>query len=481
MSGTAENRKRAAVTFFESMPRFLHRATASAAVPATLLAVAWLAVACAASPKPRTEPPAKPEPSGAARPPAGPEPGPRPTPAPTPAPVPAPAPPPPEPDQCAVSRYTAPGRDTIRVVAPAPFITRQLFETLVRFDCTGRLRPGLAVTWHPEDGGRVWVLTLRPGARYWQGGPVTPADIAADWAPDSAQGTAVRAAGILAVAPAGDHDVRLTLAERRDSLPPALADPALAILRTERGADVGTGRYRPATADRPPRILAPSDSSTRGIVRLLPDARDLRDVLDAGADLVVTDDPATLTYAEARPELSLVPLPWSRTYLLVVPNRSGISLDTSSTVRLRETLARDAVRVDARAAEPPFSWGACAGPAGAPDRRAGPAPRIGYSAGDRIARDLAARIVAVGAAPARSIVALDSASLRESLREAREAAYVVSQPRAPLIPCAQPVPWPADVTVVPLVDTRQHAILRRGAPPVTVDWDGTVRLVPELQ
>jgi len=64
---------------------------------------------------------------------------------------------------------------------------------------------------------------------------------------------------------------------------------------------------------------------------------------------------------------------------------------------------------------------------------------------------------------------------------AREAAYVVSQPRAPLIPCAEPVPWPADVTVVPLIDTRQHAILRRGAPPVTVDWDGTVRLVPELQ
>jgi hypothetical protein len=472
MSRTVENRKRAAVTFSESMPRSLRQATAFAAAPATLLVVAWLASACAPSPHPRTEPPAKPEPSGAAKPSAGPQPAPQPTPAPA---------PPPEPDQCAVSRYTPPGSDTIRVVAPSTFVTRQLFETLVRFDCVGHLRPSLAVTWHPEDGGRVWILTLRPGARYWDGRPVTPADIAAEWAPDSVQGTAVRAGGILAVTPAGERDLRLTLAAPRDSLPAALADPALAIARTDRSGDVGTGRYRPGTAERPPRILAPSDTTTRGIVKLLPDPRDLRDVLDAGADLVITDDPATLTYAEARPELSLVPLPWSRTYVLVVPNRSGISLDTTSTVRLRETLARDAVRVAARAAEPPFPWGACAGPAAAPARAAVPvAPRIAYPAGDRIARDLAARIVAVGAAPARSIVALDSSALRESLREGREAAYILAEPRAPLIPCTGPVPWPAGVTLFPLVDTRQHAILRRGAPPMTVDWDGTVRLLPEL-
>src|SRR5882724_2771879 len=108
----------------------------------------------------------------------------------------------------------------------------------------------------------------------------------------------------------------------------------------------------------------------------------------------------------------------------------------------------------------------------------GLAPRA-FPAGDPTARDLAARIVAVGAAPARSIVALEPAALRESLREARETGYVLAQPRAPLIPCAEPVPWPANVTVVPLVDTRQHAIVRRGAPPMTADWDGTLRLVPE--
>jgi hypothetical protein len=437
-----------------------------------VLAVAWLAAACAPSPRPRTEPPATPEPSGA-KPPAAPEqPAGRPNPTP---------PPPPAPDQCAVSRFTPPGRDTVRVVAPEEFVARQLYETLVRFDCTGRLRPGLAVTWHAEDGGRVWVLTLRPGAQYWDGAPVTPAEIAESWAPDSAAGTAVRAAGILAVTPAGDRDIHLTLAAPRDSLPPALADPGLAVVRRDRSRSVGTGRYRPGTADRSPALLTPADSSTRGIIKLLPGAHDLRDAIDAGADLVVTDDPATLTYAEARPDLSSVPLPWGHTYLLVVPNRPGMRLDTTSTARLRETLAHDVVRVDARAAEPPFPWGSCAGPLAAhPPAPSPAAARIAYPAGDRTARDLAARIVAIGAAPARSIIALEPAALRESLREARETGYVVGLPRAPLIPCAEPVPWPADVTVVPLVDTREHAILRRGAPPMTTDWDGTLRLVQEM-
>ena len=101
-------------------------------------------------------------------------------------------------------------------------------------------------------------------------------------------------------------------------------------------------------------------------------------------------------------------------------------------------------------------------------------------AGDRTARDLAARIVAIGAAPARSIVGLDGPALRESIRAAREAAYVVPVPKSPLIPCAEPIPWPADVTIVPLVETRPHAIVRRGAPAMSADWDGTLRLMPEV-
>jgi hypothetical protein len=348
-------------------------------------------------------------------------------------------------------------------------------------DCTGRVRPALAQTWRSEDGGRVWTLTLRPDARFWDGVALTPQAIAQSWAADSAIGPTVQAAGILAIAASGENDLRLTLSQPRDSLPPTLADRALAL--TRKGPDrklVGTGHYRPTVTGGSSVTLLPADSGTHNVVRVLA-TRDLRDLLDAGADLVVTDDPATLDYAVARPELSAVPLPWSRTYVLVVPNRAGLVLDSASSGRLRETLAHDVVRVDARAAEPPFPWSRCSGPLASPPTAAPASGRIGYPADDRTARELAARIVAVGAAPARSIVGLDSASLRESIRAAREPAYVLSVPKTPLIPCRGPILWPADVTIVPLVETRAHAIVRRGAPPITVDWDGALRLAPEQQ
>jgi ABC-type transport system substrate-binding protein len=51
-----------------------------------------------------------------------------------------------------------------------------LYETLVRRDAEGRISPGLA-TWAAEDGGRRWRFTLRPGARWHDGSPVTADDV----------------------------------------------------------------------------------------------------------------------------------------------------------------------------------------------------------------------------------------------------------------------------------------------------------------
>ena len=431
------------------------------------LALAWVVTACASSQRPGNAGQPSPAPSQPQEPAAQPAKA-------------EPPPQPPAPDECAINRYTPAGRDTVPVAAPAEFVDRQLYETLVRYDCTGRVRPGLAQTWRSEDGGRVWILTLRPDARYWDGVAVTPQAIAASWAADSAPGPAVQAAGILAVAAAGERDLRLSLAQPHDSLPPGLADRALALTRQAPDKKrLGTGHYRPAPAGTSPLTLLPADTSAHAVVRVLA-TRDLRDALDAGADLVVTDDPATLDYAATRPELSVVPLPWNRTYILVVPSRPGFALDSASSGRLGETLAQDVVRVDARPAQPPFPWGSCAGPppAGAPGADPTSA-RLGYPADDRTARDLAARIVAIGAAPARSIVGLDSAALRESIRAAREPAYVLAVPKRPLVPCEGRTLWPADITIVPLVETRAHVVVRRGAPPVTVDWDGALRLAPE--
>src|SRR5688572_22604249 len=43
----------------------------------------------------------------------------------------------------------------------------QLYETLVRVGCMGRVRPGLATSWRlDERSGRLWLVTLRENARF---------------------------------------------------------------------------------------------------------------------------------------------------------------------------------------------------------------------------------------------------------------------------------------------------------------------------
>ena len=47
-------------------------------------------------------------------------------------------------------------------------------------------------------------------------------------------------------------------------------------------------------------------------------------------------------------------------------------------------------------------------------------------------------------------------------------------PRRALVPCRE-AGWPGGVAVRPLVDTRASAVVRRGLPPLAVEWDGIVR------
>ena len=60
-------------------------------------------------------------------------------------------------------------------------------------------------------------------------------------------------------------------------------------------------------------------------IRFLVASGDPRDLLDAGADLLLTRDPATLDYAATLPHFQSVPLAWQRTHVLlstrIVPPR----------------------------------------------------------------------------------------------------------------------------------------------------------------
>lgn len=412
-------------------------------------------------------------------------------------------------------------------------VFRHLYETLVRVDCRGSVRPGLAESWSSAAGGRIWKLRLRSDASFWDGSPVMADDIVAAWLSGAAEGLAF-AAGIDSINVEGSSDVILYLDRPHDQVPRLLADPELAVAR--RGEP-----WRWPQGTTPGRIEAPEpfEQGRRGRSELrlhppsaewpiiefiqFPEA-DARDVLRRGFDLLVTRDQSALDYAAPQPSFVSLPLPWDRSYVLLSTTRvrelrTGGVLETLSP-DLLEALARDAVRDDARGHLSPAWWNDLAAcgqlspmpgslprvPPGA-YRTSGPR-RIVYPVADPVARGLATRIVALaseGGAASQGAASLSAAvpglaagaphlltaglsgeELEASLRYGEEFAYVVPLPRIVLDPCfagrklASRVEWLAPhvfdlaATLVPLVDTRRHVVAAGEHIGLYLDWDGTV-------
>jgi hypothetical protein len=262
--------------------------------------------------------------------------------------------------------------------------------------------------------------------------------------------------------------VTVTMQSPSDSVPPVLADPGLSVPYDEGSILNRDDRFL---------ILHPSSSAAATEFRVEP-GTDPRDALDSGADLVVTRDPTVIEYASTRPEFKTIVLPWSRTYVLGQPEGAeplrGVTFDTL----LSQSLARDAVRTDAQAARGPFWWNqgtTCA--TRLPNRTLAASSRIVYQAGDAAAQGLAERMVALLAPGTRLRAApLDSGDFASALAAGSERAYILAVAARTLAPCHELAGWPADMRLVPLIDTRATAIVRRGSPPLSVDWDGTLRV-----
>jgi hypothetical protein len=407
---------------------------------------------------------------------------------------------------------------------------RHLYETIMVVDCTGARRPGLADSWVSENGGRAWRFTLREGATFWDGTPVRAEDVIASWRAYPVAGAGSSAEAMLAstrmrlrAATAGSAEIvdartiRVVL-DRPVAEPPAwLADPALAV--HEPGAEGawpnGTRPWRVHPDARLPseggtgssadRIVAwPEDwtpGDPRPVLRFHTGReRDPRELLDAGEDLLVSEDPAVLAYAAALPEVEALPLPWDRTYSLFF-HGSPTEMDVEGVERaMREALARDAVRAEARASDQRASTGtapACgvwAAPVALKVENSPQPPlqvaaaRIVYPREDRTARELAERLVALAAAPPGPAVptwvsqlprvaeALPGDGFAEAIRRRSEAAFVLSSPRESTLPCAlrlQPGPgW----SLRPLVDTRRRVIAADDVSGLAVDGDGELLL-----
>ncbi|MEN6348296.1 MAG: ABC transporter substrate-binding protein [Syntrophomonas sp.] len=55
----------------------------------------------------------------------------------------------------------------------ARFVWAQIYETLVRLDADLNLTPGLAESWEPQDGNKVWIFHLRKDVKFHDGTPFT--------------------------------------------------------------------------------------------------------------------------------------------------------------------------------------------------------------------------------------------------------------------------------------------------------------------
>jgi len=375
--------------------------------------------------------------------------------------------------------------------APVPrngaerLVFRQLYETLVQVDCQGRVAPGLARAWSAEGGGRRWTFTLREDARFWDGAPVGARDVAASWA--ARDTTAVASVTVV-----DERTVTAVLPRPAETVPPLFADPALAVRKAapDRGWPIGTGAFWVSTASASADALRAAPLAPGGgpaiLFRQLSEG-DLRDALDVPVDLLVTDDVAVLDYAGTRDDLISGPLPWSRTYALLLPARVGSGPQVAPGTLDREGLWR-AVRSEARAATPPYWWEAtrgCGANADEPSPPPRPAPirrRIAYQRGDPTAQELADRLVALGALGSRVVaVGLSPREFATARQAGNEWAYVVSLPRQVLDPCRTArrlLPTDFAATVVPLVDVRSHAVVRRGTGRLVVDFDGALRFAP---
>ncbi len=248
------------------------------------------------------------------------------------------------------------------------------------------------------------------------------------------------------------------------------------------------GRYRITGSARDTVRLVPTEAGGGpSLVLHRVRARDARDAIDAGVDVLLTGDPDAVSYAATRADLTSLPLSWNRTYVLVLAARPAADRASASTPMLdtlRAELAAGAVRVEARPAPPalPGEAGLCStpSPAGATVAPARSRPTIVYPPDDDVARSIAARLVALGAAPGTPLgglapslaargdslraVGVDALGVDRALETGGAAAAVVAVASRPMQACrAASVPAPrVPMDSVALVQTRERLIARRG-------------------
>jgi hypothetical protein len=411
-----------------------------------------------------------------------------------------------------------------------------LYETLITMDCEGRVHPGLAAEWYGSDGGKRWTFRLRRGARFWDGSPVTSRDIVDCWQSGDIE-PFIWEAGVDSVAAAGENSIHIYFTDPHEDLPLELSASPFAVarigVRWPLGTTPGSINIEPLYSSlmfRRPFTVSPV-SGTDGpvLVFLEPGsspAFDSRDLLEGSIDVMITRDPDIVEYASSRSHLETIPLPWSRTYVLLSTTRI-LEVDLGDPLpgigrEFSDDLARDAVPGVARGHETQDWWehlDRCADIENGSGIFKTTVPvsnhtepetyrRILFDRDDLTARSLAERIVGLGTAgPESSSEAVKLAAaipglvdghgrlyaegipeeeMKTSLEAGGEFAYMIWLPVRPPDPCTGIMKligrarWLStlgddlDDALLPLVDTRSYAIVRKGTAGLSIDWYGNI-------
>lgn len=329
-------------------------------------------------------------------------------------------------------------------LAPIPhnpserLVFSHLYETLVRVDCQGRLQPGLATSWTCTQDSTLWVFSLRPGARFWDGSLVTARDVAAAWSANQGCPRAGDATPLWTwfntraktISLLEGNRLSIRLPEPQARFPRLLAHPATAVAVRREGWvwPVGSGplRLRPGTPgplpDLPcrPNIHHPEAPIWQDLVFRVRPGADPRDLAAGEADIFWTRDLEAVAFYRDLPGFQVHPLPWDRVYLLACPpalNPTGGDLWSPLVDALDPS--RDVSAVQAR------GWSDIVLPTGqetdcpqltGPVPGAGSAQRdwqlgmvsldartIAFARDDAAARQLARRLAALGPADVRAV------------------------------------------------------------------------------
>ncbi|NNF07222.1 MAG: hypothetical protein HKN21_10720, partial [Candidatus Eisenbacteria bacterium] len=413
-----------------------------------------------------------------------------------------------------------------------------LYETLVTIDCDGQILPGLAEAWSLRSDDRIWTFQLRENAAFSDGQPITAAAVVASWRESYARNVGKSWENPWtfldpeAVTILDRRRLRVTLKYASGPLPQLFAHPALAVASfgVQSSWPVGSGplqiidRSREGKMD----LWMAANVNYPGKVRndielrfLIRPGADPRDLLGDEIDLMLVRDLDMVDYAASIPEFRVKPLPWDKLYLAVsvpLPTSDG---ETRVLTDIREQIAAEVVRHDARA-NPTLKLGG-----GAPicklrtytlnenrfERGSAPedsslAIPVAYRENDPTSQSIAERLVALTAteqagplpdflAEARDYVVspLSDDGFDTRLETANYSLFILGLPKRFMNTCHQAgalgrslkwiLPDPKDQldasdvfnrTVIPLVATRGYLVYRPAITGVALSWDGAIRL-----